>query len=506
MLAPSRFCPTNPAMRIRKAGTSARTPLALAALTLSALAAQAAAAPAPSAASGEPDAVLLRRIQTFVGEEMHREGVPGVAIGIARGDEVLLAQGFGEANVELHAPTDAHSLFQSGSLGKQFTAVAVMLQVEAGRLNLDDPITKYFTDAPPSWRKIEIRHLLTHTSGIADYTDDPGDARIEAPLIDLRRDYSEDELRRLAYRLPLQFEPGTRWNYSNTGYLLLGILIHQVSGQFYGEVLKEHVFAPLAMQSARIISEADIVEGRAAGYRRLGGALKNQEWVAPTLNTTADGSLYLSIADLLAWDRGLRAGAILKPQSWAQIYAPAHLASGKTYPYGFGWEVDSARGAPWYHHSGSWQGFRTYNSRYLADDLGIVVLCNLAEAEPARFVDGIVAIIDPGLERIRPTTPIADHEPAITRRAPTLLLDAQSGTLREQDFAYLGSSFQALASARRQLLAALGAPQRLALLARRDLGDDREYVYAVQYPDATLRLDLQLRPDGKVSAFDLEPE
>ncbi len=505
MLAPSRFCPTNstPGRRMGRAGSTARAALALLALAaLAPLAAQAAA----GAASGETDAVLLRRIETFVGEEMHREGVPGVAIGIARGDEVLLAQGFGDANVELHAPADAHSLFQSGSVGKQFTSVALMLQVEAGRLKLEDPITQYFTDAPPSWRKITIRHLLTHTSGIADYEDDSSDSRLDAPLIDLRHDYTEDELRQLTYRLPLQFEAGTRWKYSNTGYLLLGLLIHQVSGEFYGDVLKERVFEPLGMRSARIISEADIVEGRTAGYRRVGGALKNQEWVSPALNTTADGSLYLSIADMMAWDRGLRARAILKPESWTQIYAPAHLASGKSYPYGFGWEVDSARGAPWYHHSGSWQGFRTYISRYLADDLSIVVLCNLAEAEPERFVDGIAALIDPALERIRPSAPIADREPAITRRARKILLDAQSGALRDQDFSYLGSSFEALARARQQLLAPLGAPRRLALVARRDLGDDREYVYVVEFPTATLRLDLELRPDGRVAVFDLEPE
>jgi len=472
-------------------------------LALLAIGVQAAAA--ADATSGEAETTLLRRIETFVGEEMQRERVPGVAVGIVRGDQVLLARGFGEANVELHAPTDQHTLFQSGSVGKQFTAVALMLQVEAGRLKLDDPITQYFTDAPPSWRRITIRHLLTHTSGIADYEDDSSDAQLDAPLIDLRHDYSEEELRRLAYRLPLQFEPGTRWKYSNTGYLLLGILIHQVSGQFYGDVLKERVFGPLGMSSARIISEADIVEGRAAGYRLLEDALKNQEWTSPSLNTTADGSLYLSITDMLAWDRGLRAQAILRPESWAQIYTPAPLASGKTYPYGFGWEVESARGAPWYHHGGSWQGFRTYISRYLADELTVVVLCNLAQAEPERFVDGIVALIDPQLAPIEPRTPIADREPAVTARARTLLVDAQSGHLQAAQFSYLASSFEALAHARHELLAPLGAPKRLRLVGRRELGDDRAYAYEVTYPDRTLRLDLELRPDGRVAVFDLTP-
>ena len=162
--------------------------------------------------------------------------------------------------------------------------------------------------------------------------------------------------------MTLEFEPGSRWNYSNTGYVLLGILIHKVSGKFYGDVLKERVFAPLGMTTARIISEEDIVLNRAAGYRLVDGELKNQEWVAPKLNTTADGALYLTVQDFVAWDRGLRKSAILKPQSWSQVYTPVSLKSGKTYPYGFGWQLGESSGQPWYRHGGAWQGFTSARS------------------------------------------------------------------------------------------------------------------------------------------------
>ncbi len=138
-------------------------------------------------------------------------------------------------------------------------------------------------------------------------------------------------------RSTLQFEPGAKWEYSNTGYLLLGAIIRKVSGQFYGDLLAERVFRPLGMSTARVISEADIVPHRAAGYQLVDGQLKNQDWVAPSLNTTADGALYLSALDMIAWDRGLRAGAILKPESWKQVYTPVRLNSGENYPYGFGW-------------------------------------------------------------------------------------------------------------------------------------------------------------------------
>ena len=148
-----------------------------------------------------------------------------------------------------------------------------------------------------------MRHLLTHTSGIPDYGPE---------TVDFRKDYTEEELARLAFGLKLEFAPGSRWNYSNTGYVLLGIIVGKASGRFYGDLLAERVFAPLGMKTARVISEADIVPNRAAGYRLVDGQLKNQEWVAPKLNTTADGSLYLSVLDLVAWDRGLRAGAVLE--------------------------------------------------------------------------------------------------------------------------------------------------------------------------------------------------
>jgi CubicO group peptidase (beta-lactamase class C family) len=182
--------------------------------------------------------------------------------------------------------------------------------------------------------------------------------------MDYRRDYTEDELAQMAFGLTPEFPPGCRWNYSNTGYVLLGIIIHKASGKFYGDVLRERVFTPLGMSTARVISEEDIIPNRAAGYRRARGELKNQEWVAPKLNTTADGSLYLSLKDYIAWDRGLRTKKVLKPESWATINTPVTLTSGKRYPYGFGWSIDTVAGQLRIHHGGAWQGFQTYISRY----------------------------------------------------------------------------------------------------------------------------------------------
>jgi CubicO group peptidase (beta-lactamase class C family) len=440
----------------------------------------------------------LGRVDEFVRGEMAREKVPGVAVAVVDHGNVVKAQGYGFANVEHDVPVRPETVFQSGSLGKQFTAATVMTLVEEGKLALDDSIVKYFPEAPPAFRAITVRHLLTHTSGIPDYTEG---------TIDLRRDYTEDEMARMAFGLTLEFAPGSRWNYSNTGYLMLGVLVRRASGRFYGDVLRDRVFTPLGMKTARIISEEDIVPDRAAGYRLVGGELKNQEWVAPKLNTTADGSLYFTVLDLIAWDKGLRSRAVLKAESWAAVFQPVRLNSGRTYPYGFGWAVDEVAGQAVVGHGGSWQGFKTQLTRYLGNDLTIVVLANLAEAEPDRFVRGIAAIFDPKLAPPAPG-PIADREPQVTARLRGLLAAAREGRLTPAEFAYVRAGFFPDAAKRyAELLRGLGEPRRVDLLERRELGDDRVYRYEVAYDGGrTFRVGLGVAPDGKLSTLSIAPE
>ena len=437
---------------------------------------------------------LQSRIDSVVMAEMTRQRIPGVAVAVVTKAKVLSAKGYGEANVEHHVRVGPETVFQSGSVGKQFTSAAVMLLVEDGKIALTDSITKYFPSAPASWRGITVRHLLTHTSGIPDYTTD---------AMDYRRDYTEDELAQMAFGLPPEFPPGSRWNYSNTGYVLLGIIIHKASGQFYGDVLRDRVFTPLGMRTARVINEADIVPNRAAGYHMVKGELKNQEWVAPKLNTTADGSLYLSLQDYIAWDAGLRAGKILKPTSWATINTPVTLTSGKRYPYGFGWSIDTIAGRLRIHHGGAWQGFQTYISRYIGDDMTIVALANLGGSQPGLIVDGIAAILDPALKP-KPLAAIEDHDPAIRARLEAVLAATRDGTLTPNDFAYVRAGFfPAAAKAYQQLLSGVGKPDRVTLLERSVLGDDRISVYDVTYGDKVFRVRLALAPDDKVSAFAL---
>jgi hypothetical protein len=307
----------------------------------------------------------------------------------------------------------------------------------------------------------------------------------------------------MAFGTPLEFPPGSRWNYSNTGYALLGFIVHKVSGQFYGDVLAARVFKPLGMTTARIITESEIVPHRAAGYRHENGQLKNQEWVAPQLNTTADGSLYWSVRDLVAWDTAVKRRAILKPESWAQILTPVRLNSGKPYPYGMGWAIEERGGKPLQEHGGAWQGFKTQLSRFIGDDLDIIVLANSAEADPGRIADGIASIIHPDLA-VKAPAPIADREPQVTARVGRLLDTIREGKLTPNEFAYVRAGFfPDAAQFYQSQLRTLGAQQRLVLLDRRELGDDRVYTYEVVFPSGSRYVRVALAPDDKVSSFSL---
>jgi CubicO group peptidase (beta-lactamase class C family) len=285
------------------------------------------------------------------------------------------------ANVELQVPVKPETIFQSGSVGKQFTATAVMMLVEESKIGLEDPLTKYFPDAPVSWKQVTIRELLSHTAGFTDYPKD----------FDMRKDYTEAQALKMVESIPPAFPPGTSWSYSNLGYLTLGILIHRVTGKFYGDFLEERIFRPLNMRTTRIISEADIIPNRAAGYRLVKGELKNQEWVSPMVNTTADGSLYFSIVDLAQWDAALYTQKLLKRSSLDEMWTVAKLKNGKpnSGQYGFGWFVETKKGHRVVDHEGAWQGFETVISRYLDDQLTVVVLTNLDEAKPMTFADRV---------------------------------------------------------------------------------------------------------------------
>jgi CubicO group peptidase (beta-lactamase class C family) len=387
-----------------------------------------------------PAVVLADAVDEFLLGQMQRHQIPGISLAICRDGQVVRAMGYGLANVELDAPAKPETVFQTGSVGKQFTAMAVMMLVDEGKLGLDDPISRFFPGAPVTWQGVTVRHLLTHTSGIKDW-----EGKTD---IDYRKDYTEDELVQVAMTLRPDFAPGTQWSYSNTGYVLLGILVHRVSGMFYGDFLVERVFKPLGMTSTRVISESDIVKNRAAGYTLDDGKLKNQEWVSPSLNTTADGSLYTTTLDLAQWDAALGSRRFLKPESYAAMWSPVQLRDGSTYPYGFGWGFDVQRRESVIQHTGSWQGFKTAIVRYPGPQLTVIVLANLDQANPHFIATTVAGLVEPELAWPDVQAAVIDADPVRTTRLREVLQSwakgepspgmaqglrsANAGTVREQ--------------------------------------------------------------------------
>jgi len=431
---------------------------------------------------------------------MRAERIPGVAIAIIDHGKVVLAKGYGFANLEHRVPVSVDTVFQSGSVGKQFTAAAVMLLVEDGRLSLDDSVTRFLPEAPPDWKAIRIRHLLTHTAGIPDY-------RTEALSADMRRSYTEQQLVQMVCESKLEFTPGERFSYSNPGYLLLGAIIGRVDGRHYSDVLAERVFRPLGMKSAREIDDADIIPHRAAGYRLRAGQLANQEWIAPENNRTADGSLYLSINDMIAWDRGLRDGKILSARSWNTVFTPVRLNSGNSYPYGFGWDVETLAGQTVQSHSGGSQGFETYIVRYLGDDLSIIVLTNLAEGDPARIARRVAGVLSDRLA-VSPLKAIADSNTARRVELERLLRVGRAGELTAADMPHVRGGFaQDIPAGYRSTLEPLGDLKSLTLVARYPLGDDEYSEYLAEFTNGRRVVGYTADPEGRASDLDIsEPE
>ncbi len=332
-------------------------------------------------AEAAPKADEVARI---VRAEMEKQHIPGLTLLVSRKGVPIRAEGYGLANVELNVPATPRTIFQSGSIGKRFTAEAVLMLVEEGKIRLNDPVSKYFDSAPTWWNEVTIRDLLSHTAGFTDYPKD----------FDLRKDYSEEQLLEVIKTILAAYPPGPSWSYSNLGYVTLGILIRRITGNFYGDFLQERIFKPLGMSTTRIIDEADIIPNRAAGYRLENGQIKNQPWVSPALNTTADGSLYFSILDLAKWDAALYTDKVLKESSKQAMWTVATLSDGKPNQahYGFGWFAESRNGHRVVEHDGRWQGFSTQVSRYLDDGLTVVVLTNLRGDDPHLIADEVAAI------------------------------------------------------------------------------------------------------------------
>jgi len=298
---------------------------------------------------------------------------------VARGSDVLLSKGYGFANLEWDIPDSPSTKFRLGSVTKQFTAASILLLEERGKLKTDDPVKKHLPDAPAAWDKVTIFHLLTHTSGIPNFTGFPDYQSTEATPSPVEKTVARFRDK------PLEFAPGEKFKYSNSGYLLLGYLIEKISGQSYEKFVQENIFSPLGMKDSGYDSNSAVIRRRAAGYSPGPDGPVNTGFIHMSIPHAA-GALYSTTEDLLRWEQGLFGGKLLSAASLQKMTTPFKD------DYAFGLTVHTTKGHKVIGHGGGIEGFNTFLAYYPDDKMTVVVLANLNGSAPEQIAGQLAAI------------------------------------------------------------------------------------------------------------------
>lgn len=324
-------------------------------------------------------ALLCQHVSDFdakVEAILKEAGTVGCAIAYAEEGVVKFAKGYGFANLEHRVPMKPESVHELASVSKQFTAVAVLQLVEKGSLSLDDKLSKFFEGAHSDWSKVTIRHLLHHTSGVADYLD---------ALKDFGLDYTDQQMVDSIREGKLAFEPGTKFEYSNSGYMLLGLIVAKVSKMRFGEYTEKNVLEMAGMKTAVYNDSLRLLANRADGYSLSDGRVSREPFTSTSLSGTGDGHVMASALDLVAWDEALRKNMVLGEamQRAMSEPSPASRRPAEELPpfardlgYGFGVSVGRIDGHLVQQHSGGWYGTTTLFVRYVDEKRCIVILCN----------------------------------------------------------------------------------------------------------------------------------
>ncbi len=300
---------------------------------------------------------------------------PGIAALVMKGDTAIFRSAYGSANLELNVPLRPEMVFRIGSLTKQFTAVAVMMLVEEKKISLDDEITRFLPDYPTKGHRITVTHLLNHTSGIKSMTNMPK----WRPTI--RNDMSTKEMIDLFKDEPMNFAPGEKYKYNNSGYYLLGAIIEKVTGKTYETVINERIFKPLGMKNSHYGSHYRIIPNRASGYKRDKSGYLNADFLSMTQPYSA-GSLLSSVDDFKTWETAVREGKLLSKKSWERVFTPLKLNDGTPLDYGFGWMAFKFWGHHMIAHGGGIPGFATFALRIPKEKIFVAVFGNCPGQPP----------------------------------------------------------------------------------------------------------------------------
>lgn len=322
--------------------------------------------PLPTADTAQEAALVDGLVQKAI----QAASAVGLSVAVMRGDELVYSKAQGFADLEFAVKADGETMFRIGSVTKQFTAAGILKLAELGKLFVDDPLTAYLPDYPTHGQEITLRHLLTHTSGVHNYTDlGPDWELIQA------RELSDAELVALWQDLPLDFPPGERWSYSNSGYYLLGMVIAKVSGQSYADFLRATFFEPLKLTRTRYDSNGEVIVNRAQGYAFEDGKFWNDRIVGMS-QPGAAGALISTASDLVRWQRALVTGHVVTPESYLEMTAPYMLADGRETGYGMGLQLDTQAGQPCVWHGGGIHGFNSVLMYFPGAELSVGVISN----------------------------------------------------------------------------------------------------------------------------------
>lgn len=327
---------------------------------------------------------LENRIDKFLNEKFKSE-IPGGVILVAKGGKAIYRKAFGMANLELNVKMQPDFVFEIGSMTKQFTAVSILMLVEEGKLKLDDEITKFIPDYPTSGNGITIHHLLTHTSGIKDFTSMKSIKDIA------RSDLSPKELVDFFKNEPVDFKPGEQFKYCNSGYVLLGYIIEIASGQTYQEFVVQNIFAKLGMTNTYYASHEKIIKNRVSGYRDKEGYV-NAAYISFSI-PYASGSIMSNVDDLLKWQNAIDANVLLNPIATEKVFTNYKLNNGANIDYGYGWHIKELNGKLVREHGGSIFGFKSMGVYEPTEQIYVIGLSNCDCNSPTALTRDIASLL-----------------------------------------------------------------------------------------------------------------
>ncbi|RYF21034.1 MAG: class A beta-lactamase-related serine hydrolase [Flavobacteriales bacterium] len=311
---------------------------------------------------------------------MNEQKIVGLSLAVIKNGETIVNKGFGLANAEHQVAVTPTTVIRLGSLSKQFFTTAIMKLQEQGKLSIEDYVHQFFPDAPETWRPIQLKHLMSHTSGLKREGPAYNNSIIQPDLVIIKS----------AYGLPLDFKTGEKYQYCNLGYYILAEIIKQVSGMPWQDYIKEQLFIPAGMNNSGMTDFYPIIANRANGYMHKNGLLVNADAMYAV---RPSGGFLSTSSDMILWEKVLREkNKILKKENWEQLWKPYIKTStdlkSKAY-YGFGWIIDERNGNKTVEHGGANVGFRSYYTRFVDKDLTIIILTNTDGANPAAIVKAL---------------------------------------------------------------------------------------------------------------------